>query len=323
MKQSIKTDVLVLRGPCGCVKKLFPSGEDAWTQVAVAEARLTRGTLSVVSKDLASVVVNESGRDCPHDMRWAAKCGLTNANLARFGHLDALRYLAPGVRDMATLHKLGVAGGQAFLPGMLLSTLTNCLKLAFGIDLSVAERIDDKVAMQAEEGTSKVVIGAQSLLFGDAGVRAVSADAAMLALGAAAMYRVAELGRVDLLVPLALPQLLGVLRSTKGVSAATGARSTSELVLTLYGAMTAHYLCVDMRLAAVALWIAERDNNGALRGFCASLADVNGSAFSQMGAMDRILTRRGNRDRWLACETSGERATVVAMAAHTLIRGML
>jgi len=323
MKHGIKSDLLVLRAKCGCIKKLFPAGEEAWSDEAARDAVMARGSLEVVSRDVAFAVVAESGRDCPHEMRWTAKCGLTNASIARFGHLDALAYIAPGPKDAATLHRLGIQGGRAFLPGILLTTLQDCIQLSFGLRLVVDGDLVGKVEARQTDAGELVIVSDGCILRGDGGLKAVSADASMMALGAAAMWRLGQAGRIDLLVPESIRQVVSQLRVLRKRPDVDGLVSMSDLVLTLFGSMAAHYLCLDLRIAAVALWVAERDAGTLLHGFCASLADVRGSAFASMSGMERMLSTATRRDRWLASETHGDRAAIVAAGADELIRGML
>ena len=325
MTPNIRTDLLVLRAQCGCIKKLFPADEEVWKAEAARDAMLARGSLEVISRDMAFAVMTESGIDCPHQMRWTAKCGLAEASLARFGHLVATTYLMPESTDWAALHRLGVVGGQPFLPGILLNTLKDCIQLSFGMKLVTGQRLDAPVSLQLNGTNAEVVIKEESLFTGAAEAKAVSADAAMLALGAAAMCRLGQSGRADLLVPHSLLRVLDNLRTltTKGGTREEVIGRTSDLILTLYGTMAAHYLCLDMRIAAVGLWVVEKTGGRNLGGFCASLADVSGSAFNTMSGMERLLSCEVRRGRWLAAETNGDRAAVVAEGAEQLVRSML
>lgn len=316
MTDKIRSAMLLMRGQCGCPKKLFPAGANDWDDVANAEAILTRATLELVPEEGIAQAIAESTKDCPHEMRCEERYGLAAANRARFGHLDALAYM--GVPLSASLAKFGIGVGTPFFPGLLEGTLRECCRLAFGVDVV----LDGSPASPGNaDAQASVLVERHDVVLGDDGTRAVLAQAAVTALGSAAAI-VLERAGIECRAGSTLMTVCNSLR-TRTPHASRAEADAEEMCLTLYGTMAAHFLGLDLRIAAVAIVESEKRSEAPLDAFSASLGDVMGSAFACIGEMERRLYPRITRDLWLRAQTSTERAEVVALAADELLKSML
>lgn len=320
MANNTKAQMLLMRAQCGCAKKLFPAGEEAWEAEARADAALTRSTLEIVRSGSVDEAMLQSVRDCPHDMRWDARYGLKPVPLAKFRHVDAVQYLNESSRPL--LMKFGIGAGQAFFPGLLEGTLRECTRLGFNVDVHIDLDDGNSDGPPYQHGEHSVLVRQEHVAFGDDGTRAILAHGALLALGTAVARELAPTGRA-VQTPKALMDVCRALHNNVATREHCTAPGFPQMVLTLYGTMAAHFLGLDLRIAAAALIIAERQELPLFGGFCASLADVRGRTFSTMGEMERALAPTATRDMWLTARTSRDRAQVIALASEALLRAML
>ena len=320
MNQRSATERIVLRRPCGCVRHVLTHKLPEHQESAIARASLSRETLSLAT--VGELHGDPEHTRCDHQMRWVGRCGLKGADVAVFGDHVGLSEGQYDPTDRPALHKLGLMGGMPFVPAVPLSTLRGSLALGFTLGLG-ADGDQLSSACGKTFYVSSLWGGSTSVIVGAQGAQAVVAHAAITALGQAAMMRLKEGLRFDLLVPRSLPILIARQRSSSASNKHLVKPGMHSLLRTLYGALVAHHLAYDMRVPAAALWNAERLGGRGVRGFCTSLADVHGSAFSLLCEMELVLSPRSNSAAWLASRTNVERAVVVANGVDDLLRGML